>query len=36
MGFALGEDGEKFVGCFEGGGAEVEAVKVGKIGLMAR
>lgn len=33
--FALGEDWEELMGGFEGGGAEVEAVEVAKVGLMA-
>ncbi len=33
--FALGEDGEELVGGFEGGGAEVEAVEVAEVGLVA-
>lgn len=33
--FALGEDGEELMGGFEGGGAEVEAVEVAEVGLMA-
>ena len=33
--FALGEDGEELVGGLEGGGAEVEAVEVAEVGLMA-
>lgn len=33
--FALGEDREELVGGFEGGGAEVEAVEVAEVGLMA-
>ncbi len=35
VGFGLGEDGAKDIGGFEGGGGEVEAVKVGQIGLVA-
>ncbi len=33
--FALGEDGEELVRGLEGGGAEVEAVEVAKVGLVA-
>ena len=35
VGFALREDGEGVVCGFEGGGGEVEAVKVGEVGLVA-
>ena len=34
VGFALREDGEGVVRCFEGGGREVEAVQVGEVGLV--
>ena len=34
-GFALGEDGEELGGGAEGGGAEVEAVEVAEVGLVA-
>lgn len=35
VGFALAEDGDEVVGCFEGGRAEVQAVEVGHVGLVA-